>query len=428
MKLILFCISCLICVLHGFDIKDYLPPGPLTKASIAEGVLSHFQRRDPRGIPIVSLPEPLKIPKRLPIEQLGVEIWDINVSGLKNIKLQHVNLNVSDMSVMALIRIPGLEVNNPYIEETSWLNPTGSEGNMKFTFSSLDVNVKISVGPDPNTGILHVKEITPAVSVEGLDIAFDPGSFKLSGVTTTFVLGFGTIVDLIIGRKIGGIMEKVNARLAPRLQPLGEFPPEIPAIDVLIAKLMQERIAGAGLDPLSLPDSERSLAGGYVSVKMSGGQVTGLSGLHRTGDISVQIIDDRIVAIVQVGVGSVGVMVDVEADAKIQGVSVLKALESHLEVEVEGVSVWVEVHQSLDLREKMVLQRVHVELGEVSVLSTGESSLSYVLEATGSGLVNLLREYLTRALDKLLMKVIQRRMDAIDVDGLVRARLLKLDN
>ena len=61
---------------------------------------------------------------------------------------------------MALIRIPGLEVNNPYIEETSWLNPTGSEGNMKFTFSSLDVNVKISVGPDPNTGILHVKEIT----------------------------------------------------------------------------------------------------------------------------------------------------------------------------------------------------------------------------------------------------------------------------
>ena len=51
----------------------------------------------------MSLPEPLKIPKRLPIEQLGVEIWDINVSGLKNIKLQHVNLNVSDMSVSLII-------------------------------------------------------------------------------------------------------------------------------------------------------------------------------------------------------------------------------------------------------------------------------------------------------------------------------------
>ena len=37
------------------------------------------------------------------------------------------------------------------------------------------------------------------------------------------------------------------------------------------------------------------------------------------------------------------------------------------QVEVEGVSVWVEVHQSLDLREKMVLQRVHVELGAVNI-------------------------------------------------------------
>lgn len=89
---------------------------------------------------------------------------------------------------------------------------------------------------------------------------------------------------------------------------------------------------------------------------------------------------------------------------------------------VQHIKVMFQVSQPLDLRKKLKIEDIQVDLGNIQVRSNGLGTADYLVEFFVNVIPNLLRYQIVDALEKPMLRKLQDLTDEIDVEQLVKKK------
>ncbi|KAF2365037.1 Mite allergen group-7 [Trinorchestia longiramus] len=449
----------------ALSLEDFLGGEPLTRERVVRDLLEYYMQDDPVGIPVLQIPDPLNVDKN--VSTTVIELEGFQISGLSQFKLQYVNVNATSLKATVLLRIPRLEVISQYHYSGYWSKTVDT---LNVTFIDLDIKITAQLGSDFDA-MLQLVDLQVDLIKESLSADFVNAPYGLSVVLSAADTFLDTIISGRIDSRVADVTEKINERLKERFSEK-RFPAGINPVDLLVAGLKQD--LRKKMDPLKVGSKVVHLPAGITlnltlephhsphpsyshhfphsphsshsphshhfphsphsphpplqryfrahcqtsSARASNISVTGLSTVHRDGEVSLQLIDDRLLLVLQLGSQAVSVQAEVE-----MSVSVLPSIVSSVEFTLDSFVIWIEVQQPADVRHPPELRRIHITLGNFRLLSSGESSLSYLLEAVVNGLPNALRSPIIKAIEPLLHKRIQQRLYALDIEEIINKRL-----
>lgn len=95
----------------------------------------------------------------------------------------------------------------------------------------------------------------------------------------------------------------------------------------------------------------------------------------------------------------------------------------HVQFTVQHIKVLFEVTQPLDLTQKLIVNDLRFDLGNIQIRSSGLGTVDYLIELFVNVLPNLLRYQIMSALEKPMIKKLQEFTDRIDVEKLLKEKL-----
>ncbi|XP_018021612.1 uncharacterized protein LOC108677835 [Hyalella azteca] len=392
----------------AITLEEVMAGSPVTAERVVRDLLEYYKQEDPLGIPGLEVKDPFFLDKTISVSVLSLH--GIEVAGLSKFKLQYVNVNASSLTATVLLRIPWLQVISVYEYSTYW---SGTRGDMNLTFTEFDIKISAELGSDNNAKLI-VTKLAVDITKESFIPILTNTTLDLDLIVSAADSFFDTLVSSAVGSRVSTATDKINERLGARLGDK-RFPAGIPPIDLLVAGIKQD--LRQKMDPLKIGHKIVQLPAG-LSLNASNISVAGLSTVHRAGEVSLQLIDDRLLLVLQLGCQAVSVHADVEVSSM-----VLPSMSSSLKFTLDSLSIWVEAQQSADVRHPPQLRRIQITLGNFRLVGSGESSFSYLLEAAVNTLPNALRGTISSAIQPTLHKIIQQRLYSLDIEELIEKRL-----
>ncbi|XP_053653386.2 uncharacterized protein [Cherax quadricarinatus] len=400
------------CVSGAIDIEAWKGKEPLTPERIVREVVEYFSQRDPHGIPVLKIPEPIEMPDRITASQ--ITLWDLKISGHSGLRLEYVNVNLTTFSGTVRLSLPVFNVQGEY-SWPGWFST--SEGGANITMDGIEILIEMNLGVDDN-GIIAVENLKITMHYDNLVLGFENLSTQHSILVGTADVFFGTIIQpLIIGNAQDKIKNLLNQRLQQRLADK-PFPDSISPVDYAVAQIRRE-LKRKQLDPLKMGRKDVTLAWG-ITVQLKNMELSGLSTIHRTHEVSAQFIDNAVFITIQIGAQELSGGADWSMSA-----ALLPAVAGHLDVQVESLSVTVEVKQPANIRSPPTLRKIDVQLGNLEVRSSGEGTIDYLVEMIVNLLSNALRNIIMDRLEPRIQQVIQKRLNGLDLYRIVMDQLAK---
>uniref|UniRef100_A0A182N4L9 Hemolymph juvenile hormone binding protein n=1 Tax=Anopheles dirus TaxID=7168 RepID=A0A182N4L9_9DIPT len=412
---------CLISVALSADAPTNGGRGPLPIAGdtlLSEqlfAIIDLYKQEDPVGLPGATIPDPMPIPEiKQSFSFAKMHLRNVLARGMSRFRIRFFRTELTSMSVQTQISIDEIAVNGNYTMSTFFNRAEGP-----FTVLMRNVltkaNVSLAVERD---GTLRTKDIE-------LDIAFDDmamdfqnlgfmGSIFQSVVNSASNLVYDTMKPFMLSEAYTKIREEVDSRMLNITVENGiTLPNSIAPLDMAIGE-MRTLVRNKGLDPFLVPDYNNTA--GIFGMQTMHTWITGGSSFYRYGDISVTMQNNS---------ATLGMHV---ATQRIVGstqweVSVGRGMLSHAgraQFTVEHIRVEFQVEQPLDLRKKLKLKDVQLELGNIQVRCDGAGTFDYIIEAAVNILPNLLRYQLMDAIENPLRIRIQEKLDCINTEALVR--------
>uniref|UniRef100_A0A182QKY9 Hemolymph juvenile hormone binding protein n=1 Tax=Anopheles farauti TaxID=69004 RepID=A0A182QKY9_9DIPT len=378
-------------------------------------IIDLYKEDDPVGLPGATIPDPMPIPEiKQSLSIAKMHLRNVLAHGMSRFRIRFFRTELTTMSVQTQISIDEIAVQGNYTMSTFFNRAEGP-----FTVLMRNVltkaNVSLAVERD---GTLRTKDIE-------LDIAFDDmamdfqnlgfmGSIFQSVVNTASNLVYDTMKPYMLSEAYTKIREEVDSRMLNITLENGiTLPNSIAPLDMAIGE-MRTLVRNKGLDPFLVPDYNNTA--GIFGMQTMHTWITGGSSFYRYGDISVTMQNNS---------ATLGMHV---ATQRIVGstqweVSVGRGMLSHAgraQFTVEHIRVAFQVEQPLDLRKKLKLKDIQLELGNIQVRCDGAGTFDYIIEAAVNILPNLLRYQLMDAIENPLRIRIQEKLDCINTEALVR--------
>ncbi|XP_069995829.1 uncharacterized protein [Penaeus vannamei] len=408
------CVFATVATLTGvraaIDVKAWLGEEPLTPERILEELVEYFSQRDPQGIPVLKVPEPIEAPDKVTASQ--ITLWDLKISGHSGLRLEYINVNLTTFTAVVRISVPKINVLGQY-EWPGWWSTSAGSANITISDIQLALNLQLGIN---TKGLLMVDGLQITLNYEDLILGFEGLSSEHSLLVTAADTFFSTIIQPLI---VGGIQDKLttvlNERLEQRLkdQP---FPNSISPVDYLIAKVRRD-MRESGKDPIVIERKDVNLAWG-VSVQLKNIEIKGLTTLHRTHEVSAQFIDNALFVTIQIGTQQLKAGADWSISA-----SLMPAVGGHLDVEVESLSVTVMAKQPADIRSPPVLREIDIQLGNLAVRSVGESTMDYLVELMVNLLPNTFRNIIMDKIEPKIHQAIQKQFNGLDIHRIILTKL-----
>ncbi|KAF0705458.1 Uncharacterized protein FWK35_00038500 [Aphis craccivora] len=195
----------------------------------------------------------------------------------------------------------------------------------------------------------------------------------------------------------------------------------MPVADMAVAE-GRAYVRRMGVDPYHIAD--RHINEGPLNFTITELTIGGLSNFQRVGDIGLQVHGPVLQLAVHVITGSVNgslrwsYQLDLFETFGRTGVS---------NFTVDHIKVHALVNQTLDIRNKPVLEKLDIEVGKIEVQMDRKEPLDFVIEIAVNSLLSLLRHIIIDALEEPIKMKVQTILDAVKVDKLVEDRLRDLD-
>ncbi|KAG0719593.1 hypothetical protein GWK47_050120 [Chionoecetes opilio] len=394
---------------QSLDIKAWMGEEPMTPVRIVNDLVEYFSVRDPHGIPVLNVPEPIHIPGTVPTTQ--IMFYDPYISGHSKLRLEYVNVNLTTLSAEAKISLPWFNFQGDYEWPGYFSN---SEGFANITIVGIEVSLDLFFGID-DVGLLSVN---PKMTLEYGDMnlnftGLNYGHGVVVGAAGTF---FSSVIQpLIIGKVQTKVQSLVNQGLEKRLQNVS-FPDSISPVDFAVAKLRMD-FREQGMEPVKVDDQEINLTWG-VTVQLQNIELSGITTLHRTHEISAQFIDSVVYVTIQLGTQAMKGGVDWSLSA-----SLLPGVGGHLSLELESLAMTVELQQPADIRSPPTLRKIDVKLGNFAVRSNGDGTFDYLVEALVNILPNCFRNQIMDKVEPMIHQRVQKVFNRLDVYRMVMNRL-----
>lgn len=391
------------------DTKAWLGEEPLTPRKIVDDLVEYFSVRDPHGIPVLNVPEPININGSVVASQ--ITFHNPSISGHSGLRLEYVNVNLTSLSATAKVSLPWVNLEGDYEWPGYWSN---SEGFGNITMVGIVVTLDLYLGVN-DVGLLSVE---PKMDLQYQDLQLN---FTGLGYAHGVVVGaagtfFSTVIQpLIFERVQTRVQTALNQRLEQRIQNL-TFPDSISPVDFAVARLRMG-LRDKGLEPLTIDDRETHLTWG-VTVQLQNIKFGGITTIHRTHEISAQFIDNAVYVTIQLGTQALKGDLDWSLSA-----SLLPAVGGHLALELESLAVTVEAQQPANIRSPPTLRKIDVKLGNLAVRSDGEGTFDYLVEALVNILPNCLRDQIMDRVEPVIHQKIQKEFNRLDIYRVVMNKL-----
>jgi hypothetical protein len=403
---------------------NHTMPAEVVKDKLSEQIrkiLRHYQRPDPVGFPGAPIPDPLSIPPmNKDFGMAYMTFKNMTVHGLSKFKVENVNTDLKNMRVYVLLKIKRMYVLGNYTMR-SWLSRPAS-GPFNVTLIEVEAAAEAALEPDED-GNLQATETEMDMQFKDCELDFKNLGFAASmmqGVISTMgsVL-FEGIKPFIINEVNTNLRADVNAQVKAITSKLPKMTVPVPDMAVAEGRAYVRRM---GFDPYHIAD--RHIAEGPLNLTITELTVSGLSSFQRVGDIGLQIRGPVLQMSVHVITGAVngslrwGYRLGLTKTFSREGVS---------NFTIDHIQVRALVNQTLDIRNKPVLEKLDIEVGKIEVQMDRKEPLDYVIEIAVNSLPSLLRHIIVDALEEPIKMKVQTILDEVQVEKLVEDRLPELD-
>ncbi|XP_026813251.1 uncharacterized protein LOC113553887 [Rhopalosiphum maidis] len=384
-------------------------------------ILKHYQRPDPVGFPGAPIPDPLSIPPMN--KDFGMAFMtfkNMTVHGLSKFKVEQVNTDLKNMRVYVLLKIKRMYVLGNYTLR-SWLTRPAA-GPFNVTLIDVEAAAEAALEPDED-GVLQATDTEMDMQFKDCELDFKNLGFAasmLQGVISTMgsVL-FEGIKPFIITEVNTNLRADVNAQVKAITSKLPKMTVPVPDMAVAEGRSYVRRM---GFDPYHIAD--RHIKEGPLNFTITELTVAGLSDFQRVGDIGLQVRGPVLQLAVHVITGSVNGSLRWSYQL---GLTKTFGRTGVSNFTVDHIQVRALVNQTLDIRNKPVLEKLDIEVGKIEVQMDRKEPLDYVIEIAVNSLPSLLRHIIVDALEEPIKMKVQTILDDIKVEKLVEDRLPELD-
>ncbi|XP_060861282.1 uncharacterized protein LOC132938973 isoform X2 [Metopolophium dirhodum] len=399
-------------------------PAEVVKDKLSEQIrkiLKHYQHPDPVGFPGAPIPDPLSIPPMN--KDFGVAFMtfkNMTVHGLSKFKVENVNADLKNMRVYVLLKIRRMYVLGNYTLR-SWLSRPAS-GPFNVTLIEVEAAAEAALEPDAD-GNLQATETEMDMQFKDCELDFKNLGFAASmmqGIISSMgsVL-FEGIKPFIISEVNTNLRADVNAQVKAITSKLPKMTVPVPDLAVAEGRKYVQRM---GFDPYHVAD--RHIDEGPLNFTITELTVSGLSSFHRVGDIGLQIRGPVLQMAVHVITGAINGSLRWSYRL---GLSKTFSRTGVSNFTVDHIQVRALVNQTLDIRNKPVLEKLDIEVGKIEVQMDRKEPLDYVIEIAVNSLPSLLRHIIVDALEEPIKAKAQTILDDVQVEKMVEDRLPELD-
>ncbi|XP_058115945.1 uncharacterized protein LOC131284901 [Anopheles ziemanni] len=390
-------------------------PGEQLLSEQLFAIIDLYKQEDPVGLPGATIPDPMPIPEiKQSFSFAKMHLRNVLARGMSRFRIRYFRTELNSMSVRAQISIDEIAVNGNYTMSTFF---NRAEGPFTVLMKNVLTNANVSLAVERD-GTLRTKDIELDIAFDDLAMDFQNlgfmGSIFQSVANSASNLVYDTMKPFMLAEAYAKIREEVDTRMLNVTVENGfVLPNSISPLDMAIGE-MRTLVRNKGLDPFLVPDYNNTA--GIFGMQTMHTWITGGSSFYRYGDISVTMENNT---------ATLGMHV---ATQRIVGstqweVSIGRGMLSHpgrAQFTVEHIRVAVQIEQPLDLRKKIKLRDIQLELGNIQVRCDGAGTFDYIIEAAVNILPNLLRYQLMDAIENPLRIRIQEKLDCINTEALVR--------
>ncbi|KAJ2943922.1 hypothetical protein O0L34_g8242 [Tuta absoluta] len=401
-----------------------------TEALLAEGekkisetileMLEHFKKPNAEGIPGVEIPDPYSVPDM----RKAVTFFDtlylenINMYGLKKLKVLHVTADFEKMEVNAAMQVDALQTKGTY-RYSSLLMPRSGPFTVNITGLKLTPRGSLGVEID---GKLRTQDIKIDITFDTIHVNFE-NLGSLGNILQGFINTAGHFIfDNIKPRILQDTYTKARYEMNKKIEEMAgdiKFPNSIAPLDMVLIDA-RKKVREIGYDPYKVEDY-KSTDSLYASVSLTNTWINGLSTFHRIGDISLSLENNTVTANFEIG------------SQKLEGFTVWDVSAAMMSVtgtasfSVEYISARIIIAQSLDTTKRPLLRKFHLDIGNIQARCDGAGTIDYIIEFVVNILPNLLRYQVINAIEGPLTRRLQEELNGLDVEEEIKISLPRID-
>jgi len=303
----------------------------------------------------------------------------------------------------------------------SWLSRPAS-GPFNVTLIVVEAAAEAALEPDADG---HLQATETEMDMQFKDCELD---FKNLGFAASMMQGiissmgsvlFEGIKPFIINEVNTNLRADVNAQVKAITSKLPKMTVPVPDLAVAEGRKYVQRM---GFDPYHVED--RHIDEGPLNFTITELTVSGLSNFHRVGDIGLQIRGPVLQMALHVITGSINGSLRWSYRL---GLSKTFGRTGVSNFTVDHIQVRALINQTLDIRNKPVLEKLDIEVGKIEVQMDRKEPLDYVIEIAVNSLPSLLRHIIVDALEEPIKAKAQTILDDVQVEKMVEERLPELD-
>ncbi|VVC43720.1 Haemolymph juvenile hormone binding,Bactericidal permeability-increasing protein, alpha/beta domain,Mite [Cinara cedri] len=383
-------------------------------------ILKHYQRPDPTGFPGAPIPDPLKIPPmKRNFGMADMTFTNMTVHGLSKFQVDRVNTDLKKMQVYVLLKIKRMYVLGNYTLK-SWFQ--SAKGPFNVTLINVDAATEASMEPDQD-GVLVPTNIEMDMRFKDCELDFKNLGLVASlfqGVISTLGSSlFEGIKPFIITEMHNTLMTDLNGQVRAITKKLPKMDVPIPDLAIAEGRAYVRRM---GYDPYHLAD--RHMKEGPLNITISNLTIVGLSDFRRVGDIGLQIRGPVLQLTVHVVTRTVNGSLRWKYDL---GLNKIFSRTGESNFTVDHIQVRAVVNQTLDVRNKPVLDKLDIEVGTIEAHMDRKETVDYVIEMVVNSLPKLMRHIIVDILEEPIKMKVQTILDDVQLEQMIEERLPELD-
>jgi len=322
--------------------------------------------------------------------------------------------------VYVLLKIQRMYVLGNYTLKSWFGSP--AKGPFNVTLIDVDAEAAAELVADDD-GLLQANDTEIDMRFRDCELDFKNLGFMATMfqgiISTVGSVMFDGIKPFIINEMNTNLKSDINSQIKAITSRLPRIKVPLPDLAIIEGRKYVKRM---GYDPYRV--SGKHIREGPLNFTVTELTVAGLSDFRRVGDVGLQVHGPVLQLSVHVITGVVTGAIRWQYQL---GLTKTFSRTGHSNFSADHIQVRAVVNQTLDIRNKPIVDRLDIEVGKVAVTMDRRDPLDFVIETAVNSLPTLLRHIIVDVLEEPIKMKVQTILDDVQLEEMVEERLPELD-
>ncbi|XP_013775127.1 uncharacterized protein LOC106459993 [Limulus polyphemus] len=352
------------------------------------------------------------------------QLWDMKLHGLKELVVKRGRMNLATMEASVEMFVQSLKLEGEYMLDGSvtFFSIDGGGGGFWMKISDIAAFGRAKLKIVAGNQSLEVDSVHIDIEVSDIQLHFENlfGGSAWSSISNSLL---NQLSGMIFDQAKQSILEEIRESLREELNTQLHHIPEgfINSGSTTIFDDTLRRVSmhlkQNNMDPFSLPDHKEVFQKKLLFFLLHGearifnGILSGLSTLHRTGDVLITYENNAV--IVEVNIGFSNLTGDYNWSAKLMGIGP----NGHASLSIRSISVYLRVRQELQTGSKPVIKAFKIaNIRHLWVDVQGLGTMDLVLQIIVNLITNSLKMTIADAITGPVQKAVQQELNSLPIE------------